>query len=608
MAKLHREDRKIINNACKEELIELYAAALPRFANLLLIEADVSAVNKHDLVADLLLNHHKEVLAHFDKLTVPDFIAVYRRVNRCGQPPEPVDSIMRKYYGEFVNSGCAAATPTPPVTPQPTATASASTTPSPPTAPTPAPPAAGPSSTAAAPTAAAADSAAPAIATEADTVPLPCFTLAVEELQKLDTPAAKDALLSIQRLTRETNAASDPAPAPAAAQKKKDSSSATSSVKGRVLFKQTPGATKTLAAAAPRSPIRIIANPYKPNHFIYSQEYTSDELRKVDLVILCQEQRKDCEPIAATNSIRSRRVDFQPPDRLTPPNFNTPLPGLKPPPKITYASDLLAKEMAEAAGDLPTPDGAVAATELTELAPTPTIDLTKTSSVSFSGQPEDIAAACDRLKTAFRRCFIEAQATYLRLHLHVAKARRISQAATLQRKVDAADDAAPLLLEGTEAEANVTGEIIRAKVRKETAAEKKQIQSLEAQYKNEAEKRLQVERRLLKLEQLLAANQSNHPGATLGGAATTSTPSATTPTPSPPGQHPVTQETESSAEGGPQKKRRRFCRQPKPASNAQQPAGDAGRGTPSDPSSGNNGSSRRDSKKKHGLNRRGRPK
>ena len=58
---LHLKGRFLNNTARKEELFEILAKALPRFADFVLIEDDAESYGKHDLVADLLLLHHKTI-------------------------------------------------------------------------------------------------------------------------------------------------------------------------------------------------------------------------------------------------------------------------------------------------------------------------------------------------------------------------------------------------------------------------------------------------------------------------------------------------------------------------------------------------------------------
>jgi hypothetical protein len=77
--KLNNADRKIM-------LIEILSAALASFATFVLIECGLDTdYEPHDLVADLLLRHHKELLA--SKTTVQYFTKVYRQVNNCGHKP-----------------------------------------------------------------------------------------------------------------------------------------------------------------------------------------------------------------------------------------------------------------------------------------------------------------------------------------------------------------------------------------------------------------------------------------------------------------------------------------------------------------------------------------
>jgi len=70
--------------AHKNQLVKDMAQALPRWAELLLVEADASKYDKHDLVADLLQAHWTEILS--DKCSLAHFVEVYKQINNCGRP------------------------------------------------------------------------------------------------------------------------------------------------------------------------------------------------------------------------------------------------------------------------------------------------------------------------------------------------------------------------------------------------------------------------------------------------------------------------------------------------------------------------------------------
>jgi hypothetical protein len=57
----------------------LFAKGLSRLAELALVDAEIEDYSRHNLVADLLLEHHLEFLA--TKTSLCHFIETYRKVN-----------------------------------------------------------------------------------------------------------------------------------------------------------------------------------------------------------------------------------------------------------------------------------------------------------------------------------------------------------------------------------------------------------------------------------------------------------------------------------------------------------------------------------------------
>jgi hypothetical protein len=83
---LYLRGLKLNNGDRKRMLIEILSAALASFATFVLIECGLDTdYDPHDLVADLLLRHHKELLE--SKTTVEYFTKLYRQVNNCGHQP-----------------------------------------------------------------------------------------------------------------------------------------------------------------------------------------------------------------------------------------------------------------------------------------------------------------------------------------------------------------------------------------------------------------------------------------------------------------------------------------------------------------------------------------
>lgn len=83
---LYLRGLKLNNGDRKNMLIEILSASLASFATFVLIECGLDTdYEPHDLVADLLLRHHKELLE--SKTTVQYFTKIYRQVNNCGHQP-----------------------------------------------------------------------------------------------------------------------------------------------------------------------------------------------------------------------------------------------------------------------------------------------------------------------------------------------------------------------------------------------------------------------------------------------------------------------------------------------------------------------------------------
>jgi hypothetical protein len=66
--------------------LEIFAKALPRLAESILVDADAKAYGKHNLVADYLIQHHNDLLAT-KQSSLQYFLGIYRTVNNCGRPP-----------------------------------------------------------------------------------------------------------------------------------------------------------------------------------------------------------------------------------------------------------------------------------------------------------------------------------------------------------------------------------------------------------------------------------------------------------------------------------------------------------------------------------------
>ena len=86
-----------INNDCrKEDLIDSLAEGLPALATAVLIEEGAEAYGKHNLVADVLMLHHRELLHHHESLN--PFIVRYKKVNCCGRAPRDATELYESRF------------------------------------------------------------------------------------------------------------------------------------------------------------------------------------------------------------------------------------------------------------------------------------------------------------------------------------------------------------------------------------------------------------------------------------------------------------------------------------------------------------------------------
>ena len=94
LGSLYLKGLKLNNEDRKKELIETLSSAMADFASLVLLEHEMEGIYEHhDLVADLLLKHHHELLE--SKTSVEFFTTCYRRVNNCGHPPKDKDELFK---------------------------------------------------------------------------------------------------------------------------------------------------------------------------------------------------------------------------------------------------------------------------------------------------------------------------------------------------------------------------------------------------------------------------------------------------------------------------------------------------------------------------------
>lgn len=98
LGKQYLKLRGLNNERKKINLTELLAKSLPRLAESQLIDSECKEYGKHNLVADLLLLHHHQLLRSHTPLQ--RFIDVYKRVNGCGRTPADHMELYRRRFPE----------------------------------------------------------------------------------------------------------------------------------------------------------------------------------------------------------------------------------------------------------------------------------------------------------------------------------------------------------------------------------------------------------------------------------------------------------------------------------------------------------------------------
>ena len=88
------------NKARKQELIEIFAMALPVFADFILEDVGISSIEANDLVADLLMYHPDDALKHIDGLDLASFIDTFKKVNDCGRRAIDGREVYRQCFPE----------------------------------------------------------------------------------------------------------------------------------------------------------------------------------------------------------------------------------------------------------------------------------------------------------------------------------------------------------------------------------------------------------------------------------------------------------------------------------------------------------------------------
>eukprot|EP00956_Cyclotella_meneghiniana_P033185 scaffold94230_cov76-Cyclotella_meneghiniana.AAC.2 len=82
------------NQLWKDDLKEFITLSLPELSNIVLITHNAAEYGAHNLVANVLMMAHQDVLRLWCNLE--SFVDIYKRVNQCGQIPEDAKTILNR--------------------------------------------------------------------------------------------------------------------------------------------------------------------------------------------------------------------------------------------------------------------------------------------------------------------------------------------------------------------------------------------------------------------------------------------------------------------------------------------------------------------------------
>ena len=484
---------KCLNNrARKQELVEIFAEAVPIFAEIILEETEISSLKAHDLVADLLLYHPHNALEHIDGLELASFIGTYKKVNKCGRPPVDGMAVYRHFFPEdnaFFDRVAAAQQQSAAEKNSPNATADTeSETPL---------------------KSRRLTLGTPLNAEKPAGVPSqgrgrgkkkdlgPHFTTALEQLRqsKESNPAVLAAIAAFEAAT-EDDTFDDPPNLPEAStitpltgslqnsHSQLANTPNTSTSQGATSREQQPLQQSTTSAMRNPKPntIRQPVNPYTGSPYFSRAAERAAEL-ELDAMVLEAETKlrsarmSECFALTLTNSIRSRS-NMLPllPDDGSPPDFSA----------------------------VPSPTG-YGIKEPSCTGPSPTIQNTlPPKSVHFDNSYDKIKGAVSLLSDYIYHAFALPKARYIEQYLYNKKSRKMSKIANKARLSATAKSTVNELLKTSKQGSDIPKaleEHIRKQVAREAEASRKRIQSLSDQVEEERKKRAKLEKQQEKLKQ-----------------------------------------------------------------------------------------------------------
>ena len=517
------------NKARKQELIEIFAMALPVFADFILEDVGISSIEANDLVADLLMYHPDDALKHIDGLDLASFIDTFKKVNDCGRRAIdgrevyrqcfPVDSAFLERRSTSLAQGTEKEGIPLPVslarddntliqlhkldaqihsdkskgrgrgiklsslagTHFKTALEALRASPY-------------SENNAAAIAALEAQCIDDVFANPPDSES-PNTNIVTQNSRK-KTPNQSNVTTPKTASSQPNTSASNKDPPNAQPQTAQTGAIVDSMNQKSTISVPTTVATTKLAATAP-SPLRKLVNPYTGYAFFSSTNEKKAELEVAQLtkaaeITLRSSRMKECYLLALTNSIRSQRNAFAlQPDDGSPPDFNV----------------------------IPSPTGMGFKEPLCSGPPSKNEFLAPKKSVTFDSTNGGVKQCLSLLATYVHQVFTRPKALYIDQYLYNQKARKISKIAKKARMNETAKRTVDELLKTDKTGSDIPKaleENIRKRVRREQVDSNRKIQSLTDLVEQEKKKNQKIQRELEKLKKKQQAKNST--GASTQGA------------------------------------------------------------------------------------------
>ena len=478
-----------INCDCmKEDIIDSVAKALPALADAVLIETGARTYGKHNLVADVLMLYHRELLRHHEPIT--SFIPRYKQVNQCGRDPEDATALYEARFNSTtaVLTAAASATDHNAISPSKLQNPSTSAIADAQKAP---PPTTGKKSSPDDPTRAL--FAAAASTTKAIVAPSPSTIHApsLDDIKSIDQ--AKEWYLKLLAL----GAKDSPS---IAALLQQDQSLLEAARSGESLLKSTQVpiilprsqsvATKTNSSEMKAlSPPRVKWDPYNRRHY-FTRDHTPQEIEELCRAVDTAERQVACQHEVLIDSIREENY-------VNPTRFaqitkdNLPPEGEPPLEFANLKNDLPMESVVELLGD--------------------------------SDLAEKLQLATKALWERVNAIFIQAPSVFINQYVYNNKHRELIAAESARRLSTSASETVAVLTSDTKADPKTTIDLINTAVQKATSSLKRKwqskqdevlqrLQKAESNWDKERRKREKAESMMQKLQAKVEAKGTRGPG------------------------------------------------------------------------------------------------